>query len=449
MKKLLSLLLAVTMLCACLAGCGGNGGQTTAAADSGSNTGGESQAQGADSGQSQAPVEIVLWHTLTDHHEAALTKIIDGFNASQDAYVVVAQQQPYAEYDAKLLQAVSTGTGPDFTTMFPSTAINYMTDGYLYNMSEFINDPEIGIPDFKDRIAEGMYAEITQWGNDDIYLIPTTFGSEVLYYNKTMFDELKLTPPTTWEELENCAKAIYNKYGIAGFGTDSITDSFQDWVMQDGSGYIDVENKKVDIDRDLAIEKLNWFANGVQKGYFRLVGEDYYFSNPFGSQAVGMYVGSSAGVDYVYAAVPTEGDGAFEVGCCPIPQGEHKFIPNWGSTYACLSKDSEHARGVYEFLKYMTSKEQLVDWAIAFGALPAHKDSVEDAKTQEYAQTNIAIRALVEEYDYVGHLPSIFGADTVRTEIDKMVQSVALDTMDAESAFDAFEAAANAALNDY
>ena len=378
-------------------------------------SGSEAQTQGAGSGGNAEAVEIVLWHTLTDHHQEALNKIIDGFNASQDAYVVTAQQQPYAEYDAKLLQAVGAGTGPDF----------------------------------KDRIAAGMYAEITQWGDDGIYLLPTTFGSEVLYYNKTMLDELKLAPPATWEELEACAKAIYERYGIAGFGTDSITDTFQDWMMQGGSGYIDVENKEVVIDRELAIEKLNWFADAIKQGHFRLVGEDNYFSNPFGSQAVGMYVGSSAGVDYVYAAVPAEGEGAFEVGCCPIPQGDTKFIPNWGSTYACLSKDGEHARGVYEFLKYMTKKEQLVDWAIAFGALPAHKDSVEDAKFQEYAETNIAIKALVEEYDYVGHLPSIFGADTVRTEIDKMVQSVALGTMDAETAFDAFIAAANAALNDY
>ena len=445
MKKLISLLLAITMLCACLAGCG-KGGETTAGAGS---SGSEAQTQGAGSGGNAEAVEIVLWHTLTDHHQEALNKIIDGFNASQDAYVVTAQQQPYAEYDAKLLQAVGAGTGPDFTTMFPSTAINYITDGYLYDLGEFINDPEIGIPDFKDRIAAGMYAEITQWGDDGIYLLPTTFGSEVLYYNKTMLDELKLAPPATWEELEACAKAIYERYGIAGFGTDSITDTFQDWMMQGGSGYIDVENKEVVIDRELAIEKLNWFADAIKQGHFRLVGEDNYFSNPFGSQAVGMYVGSSAGVDYVYAAVPAEGEGAFEVGCCPIPQGDTKFIPNWGSTYACLSKDGEHARGVYEFLKYMTKKEQLVDWAIAFGALPAHKDSVEDAKFQEYAETNIAIKALVEEYDYVGHLPSIFGADTVRTEIDKMVQSVALGTMDAETAFDAFIAAANAALNDY
>ena len=437
MKKRISLVLALLMLCACLAACGKTQGDGGAASNSGGND--EAPAQ---------PVEIVLWHTYTDHHQEALNKIIDGFNSSQDQYVVIAEQQPYSEFDAKLLQSVSTGTGPDFVTMFPSDAINYIEDGYLQDFAPFINDPEIGIPDFQEQVAPGLYAEITQWGNDSIYLIPSTYGSEVLYYNKTMFDALGLSEPTTWAELEACAKAIYDAYGIAGFGTDSITDSFQGWIMQAGSGYIDTEAKKISIDRDIAIEKLDWFADGVKAGYFRLVGEDYFFSNPFGSQAVGMYVGAAAGIDYVYAAIP-EGEGHFEVGCCPIPQdGPVDYISSWGSTYVCLSRDEEHARGVYEYLKYMTQADRLTDWAIAFGALPARKDAIDSTKFQEYAATNIAVKALSEEYHRIGYLPSVQGAATVRTEIDKMVQSVALGTSDAETAYDNFVAASNAALND-
>ncbi len=34
----------------------------------------------------------------------------------------------------------------------------------------------------------------------------------------------------------------------------------------------------------------------MKSGDFRLVGEDVFFSGPFGSQAVASYIGSSAGV---------------------------------------------------------------------------------------------------------------------------------------------------------
>lgn len=449
MKKLISVVLSVLLLAACFTACAKPNGTdaTTTNKPEGQQTAAPADNQNTDAAER---VEVVLWHTLTDHHQAALNGIIADFNASQDRYTVVAEQQPYSEWDAKLLQSVSNGIGPDFCTMFPSDAINYMSEGYLYDMTDLVNDPETGIPDLKEQTAAGLYAEITQWGNESVYLIPVLYGSEVLYYNKTMFDELGLAVPTTWTELENCAKAIYEKYGVAGFGTDSITDTFQGWVMQAGSKYIDVDTKSVAIDRDIAIEKLNWFANGIKEGYFRLVGEDYYFSNPFGSQAVGMYVGAAAGVDYVYAAIPAEGEaGHFEVGCAPIPQeGPNKYISSWGTTYVCLSKDEAHARGVLAFLKFMTEKDTLVKWATAFGSAPARKEAIEDPAFAEYAETNIAAKALIAEYDCIGYLPSIPGAATVRTEIDKMVQSVALGTADAETAFDNFVAACNAALND-
>lgn len=436
MKKIIALALALLLLCACVTGCGKT--EENPSANNSSNANGETA----------EPVEIVMWHTLTDHHQEALNKIVDAFNASQNDYVVVAEQQPYSEYNAKLLQAVSTGSGPDFVSMYPSDAINYINEGYLYDMTDLISDPETGIADFKEQLVEGTYAEVTQWDNGKIYMMPVTACSEVLFYNKTMFDALNLSEPTTWEELENCAKAIYEAYGIAGFGTDSVTDTFQGWMVQKGSDYIDVDAKEIAIDREIAIETLEWFANAIEAGHFRLVGEDYFFSNPFGSQAVGMYIGSAAGIDYVYAAIP-EGEGSFELGCCPIPQaGVKDYIASWGDTYVCLSNDESHARGVLEFYKFMSQKDTLIDWAIACGTMPARKEAVEDARIQAYAETNIAAKALVEEYERIGYLPSVVGAATVRTEIDKMVQTVALGTVDAETAFDSFTAACNAALQE-
>lgn len=444
MKKLIALTLTVLMLFACLAGCGNNAEDTKGDTGSNAQNAANNTADNADKGNSE-PIEIVLWHTYTDHHWNALSAIIDGFNASQSEYVVVAEQQPYSEVETKLLQAASIGNGPDFISMFPSDAVNYIANDYLYDLTDLVNEL---MPDFKEQVIPGLYAEITQWGDGSIYMIPVTLASEVLFYNKTMFDALNLEEPKTWAELENCAKAIHEAYGIAGFGTDSVTDTFQGWMVQNGSAYIDVDSKSVAIDRSLAVEKLNWFANGVQEGYFRLVGEDMFFSNPFGSQKVGMYVGSSAGIDYVYAGIP-EGEGSFELGVCPIPQdGKTDYISSWGSTYVCLSRDEAHARGVVAFMKYFTSTENLVDWVISYGALPARVEAIESDRFQEYAATNPAVAALSREYACVGYLPSIQGAATVRTEIDKMVLSVAQGLSDAETAFDAFVAASNAALND-
>ena len=221
-KRILSLLLSAAMLMMLLAGCGGQ--QTSSAAGSA-----QSQASGE-------KTQIVLWHTYTDAHEEALLKVVDSFNASQDEYEVVAEQQPYSEFDAKLMQAVRNGTGPDMVTMFPSDAINYMEENLLVDLAPYINDPEIGVPNFKESMSAGMYEEITQWGEDSIYLFPITATGEVLFYNKTMFDKYGLEAPQTWTDVEEASKVIYENEGIPGFGTDSVTDTYQCLIRQAGSG---------------------------------------------------------------------------------------------------------------------------------------------------------------------------------------------------------------------
>jgi ABC-type glycerol-3-phosphate transport system substrate-binding protein len=447
MKKTVAVIMAVLLLGAAMIACVPDTPDEASAAEGTDAT--QTAETVVDSAADQAEkLEIVFWHTYTDHHEEALKKIVSAFNASQDSYEVVMEQQPYSEYAAKLMQAVGNGTGPDMVSMYPSDAINYINDGYIYDMSGFINDPETGMPAFYTDVPAGVMADITQWGDNGIYMIPEILTGEVLFYNKTMFDELGLSEPETWTDVENCAKAIYQAYGIPGFGTDSITDTYQCLISQAGSGYIDTASKSMDIDREIGIEKLNWFADGVKDGYFRLVGEDMYFSNPFGSQAIGMYVGASAGVDYVYMAIP-EGEGHFEVGCCPIPQeGTVKYISNWANGYVCLSVDEQHARGVYTFMKYFTSTDVCVEWCKALGAVPAYLSALEDPAFQEYAASNIAVKALSEQTAFIGHLASIAGSAAVRTEIDKMVQTVALGVSDADTAFDAFITNCNAALQE-
>lgn len=417
-KKVLVLLLALAMTVSLFAACGGKEDDTPA-----------------------EKTKIFYWHTYTDQHEEKLLEIIDAFNKSQNEYELVAEQQPYSEIDSKVMQSVRNGTGPDLVNMYPSDAVNYLNDNLLVDLSVYIEDSEFGIPNFKENIPAGQYNEVTQWG-DGIYVFPCTTAGEVLFYNKTMFDKYGLKAPATWTELEECSKVIHEKEGIPGFGTDSVVDTYQCMIMQAGSGYID-ENGAYAIDETIAKEKLNWFADGVKDGYFRLVGEDAFFSGPFGSQAVACYIGSSAGVSYVEAAV----GGAFEIGCVPIPQeGPVRYISSWGNNFACLSKDETHARGAYLFLKFLTSTENVVQWAEAFGTVPVYKEARESAEFQSFAASNIAVKALTEEADDIGMLASVPGAAAMRTEIDKMVQNVALGVTDADTAYAAFASACQEAL---
>ena len=53
----------------------------------------------------------------------------------------------------------------------------------------------------KSDFIEAYYNEGRQFGDGLMYTMPFSKSTEVLYYNKTFFDQNNLTLPTTWLSL--------------------------------------------------------------------------------------------------------------------------------------------------------------------------------------------------------------------------------------------------------
>lgn len=399
--------------------------------------GGDEAPAGGDA-TSAEPVELVIWNTWSDHHVTAFQKILDDFNAAHENITVVQQQQPYTDYEAKLMQAISQGVGPDLIATFPTVAANYIDDGLIVNLSDYIEDGAA----FQASLGEGVYQEITQWGGD-VYMIPTLVGGEVFYYNQTLFDELGLSVPTTWAELETAGRAIYEATGKPAFGFDSEIDGFQVLISQQGSGYIDTETMTVQYNNETAVEQLEWFCGLVDEGVLRLVGEDVYFSNPFGSQAVASYVGSAAGYGFVESAV----NGQFDFGVTTVPQGgSQKYISSWGGGWVIFKTTDAKQSAAYEFIKYMTSPEVLAYWGINFGGVPAYQAAIERPEFQDFLANNPAIKAQSEQIASVGYLPAVKGSAAIRTVIGRAVSAACTGQMTAAEALQVAEAEGNAEL---
>ena len=381
-KRILAVCLCLCTLAALLAGCGNVAPEAKPA----------------------ERAEIVMWHNFTDHHADYLAEMCEKFNQTQDKYTAVSYSQPKSEYDSKIMQSVNAGTGPDIVFGYPSDASSYIDEGLVLNFTPYIDNAESGIPGFRDNISAGLYQEITQWGDDAVYILPTVTTSHVFYYNKTLHDELNLTAPTTWEQVEENARAIYQAKGIPGFGTDDQQKTYLCMVVQDGGGAINNETKMVEFDNEIGLKWMTWFSDCVKEGIFRLVGEDAYFSNPFGNGAVGAYIGTSAGIEFVKGAV---GD-KFELGVAPIPLGEKvTYAPSFGSFfYAFKNEDENVNQGIYEFMKYFISEENLPEWAVIFGGLPAYAWARNNETIDNLIADNLAIQALSQEIISVSFLPS-------------------------------------------
>lgn len=390
--------------------------------------------------------KAAIWHTFTKGQEEYLAKAVAGFNASQDKYEIELLSQPYDGFLDSVKNSVIAGVGPDIIFNYASEAASYVKGGYLADLSQYIYDEEIGIEGFEGSLVDGvMNGEVKAFEDGGIHYLPAYTTGPILFYNKTLFDELKIAVPTTWEEMEAAAKTIKEQKGIAALGCDSLTDLVQMFIMETpGAGYIDVANKAVLFDTPEVRAKIQWLVDMVKNGYFLVKSTGNYFSEDFNAGIVASYIGSSAGYPYI-----TPADGKFEFAMAPVPAAT--WYPSWNrGPIVFYYKDDARAQAAYEFVKYFISADVNAGWVEAVTALAPYSWTKEtDAYKAYVAQDTLAAQALnavAENLDVAGSLPAVEGANVVRNALKAAIEKAALGDMTVDEAWTEAVTVSNAAL---
>ena len=390
--------------------------------------------------------KAAIWHTFTKGQEEYLAKAVAGFNASQEKYEIELLSQPYDGFLDSVKNSVIAGVGPDIIFNYASEAASYVKGGYLADLSQYIYDEEIGIEGFEGSLVDGvMNGEVKAFEDGGIHYLPAYTTGPILFYNKTLFDELKIAVPTTWEEMEAAAKTIKEQKGIAALGCDSLTDLVQMFIMETpGAGYIDVANKAVLFDTPEVRAKIQWLVDMVKNGYFLVKSTGNYFSEDFNAGIEASYIGSSAGYPYI-----TPADGKFEFAMAPVPAAT--WYPSWNrGPIVFYYKDDARAQAAYEFVKYFISADVNAGWVEAVTALAPYAWTKEtDAYKAYVAQDTLAAQALnavAENLDVAGSLPAVEGANVVRNALKAAIEKAALGDMTVDEAWTEAVTVSNAAL---
>lgn len=383
----------------------------------------------------QGKIPVVLWHTFTNEQETSLQEIAQAYNQQNPEAEVVVQSQPRAGFEDKVFNGVRTGTGPNLIIHFSSEAAKYVDardehNTFVIDFQAFLSEEEMAR--VKDNLAKPVYDESVVFADGKMHIMPVYRSGPMIFYNKTMLDELGLKAPATWDELEKTARAIKEKYGVPGFATDSLVDTAQMLLMQNGSGYIDMENKKVVIDNPKAAERVQWFGDLVKEEVFSLNPTGQYFSNDFNSKLVGMYFGSVAGYKYITP------DG-FELGVAPaVNDGEVLWYPAWNRGAIAFKVSDMADKATVDFIKFLTNAENSAKFAIAVGSISPYADAIALPEYQAYLNDgsllDASLKAVEAGLPYAGVLPIISISSTLRTELERAVTRVATGEATAEEA---------------
>lgn len=173
MKKILSLVLVLSMLLPVLSGCG--------------------TSETSNDNAERKDITMWFWGTNDYQREAMTEHLVDGFNNSQDEYNLVVEYRSSVDNDIAV--ALSGDEGPDIVYgSGPAFVAGYAAEGLFVNLDSYAE--KYG---WKDRLVSAFYDMGTVDGS--LYSIPGGLSSYGVFYNKAVLEENGWSVPNTYEEL--------------------------------------------------------------------------------------------------------------------------------------------------------------------------------------------------------------------------------------------------------
>ncbi len=437
MKKLGASILATIMAASMLAGCGQSSTQTsettTDAQVSEATEVASDAATAADEAaatKSIEPTEITFWHYMTGNLEETLTALTDEFNSTNEYGITVTLvNQGYAsDLQTKLQASAAADALPDLTQAYNNWLTPYLDK--IVHLDDFVAN------DFDnwDDIVEAYRGECSEFGF--VHAVPFNKSTYVLFYNKTLFDELGIEAPKTWADVEADAKIVNDAKGIAFIGYDDSTGAIEATLKQNGESFVDETGALFDTDGGR--EAFEYLSNLYSNGYARLVGEDKYFSNVLSAQSMLGYIGSSTGASYITV------DG-WEMGVCPVPSNKESAAYCAGTNLVMFTQDANKQLAAWEYMKWLTSEEATVTWATGTGYLPVRTSAYESADYQNFMASDVTATAAYEQSDaFFTSLASYDASNDVRTAVAAKMEELILDETAPQDALDALVEEINA-----
>ena len=180
-------------------------------------------------------------------------------------------------------------------------------------------------------------------------------------------------------------------------------------------------NKDLQLDSDESKEVINYYAEGVKDGYFRIAGSDQYLSGPFANEQVAMFIGSIAGEGYV----KKDTEGKFEYGVSARP--EKINLQQGTDLYMFTSASPEERTAAFEYMKFLTSPESQLEWAVSTGYMPVVQSVLDSDEYKNNPDTKVASE-LSEATKELFSIPVIENADSAYNEVRSIMENILSNT---------------------
>ena len=137
------------------------------------------------------PVEITFWHAMNGDQEKSLQGLDDNFQKENPNIKVILQNQSsYPDLQQKITATTASPKDlPTITQAYPDWMLNAVQDNLLVDLGAYINNDKLKFDNYDDILPS--FRESSKI-DGKIYGMPFNKSTEVIWYNKTLFDELNI-----------------------------------------------------------------------------------------------------------------------------------------------------------------------------------------------------------------------------------------------------------------
>ena len=475
MKRIIALIM-LAALTLCLVACGGNG----------SNTGNMPEVTDASGkvvkgnfavpaeGYDGSEVTLKFAHTMgaklqevLNYHIGEFNKIYPNITIEHSSY------GGWGDISGLINTEIIGDNQPNIAYCYPDHVAQYNMAWSTVTLDELIaseiqvtgadgSTEQLGLTQAQiDDFIDGFYNEGMAYGDGLMYTMPMSKSTEVLYYNKTFFEENNLTVPTTWDEMEAVCKQILEiDPKCVPLGYDSENNWFITMCEQYGYDYTSATGDHYLFNNDNCKAFVKRIREWHQAGYVTteaIYGS--YTSDLFTKQDKNvlhsyMCIGSSGGASY---QIPE--NKAFEVGIAPIPQAspETPKVISQGPSLCILKGGKTTDQQIvasWLFMKYLTTNMAFqTEFSSTSGYMPVLESAQQNetyaawlAKANGYDfLTAAVVKAGLEQADAYFTSPAFNGSSVAREEVGYLLSKCMSENASDVDAFinTAFETAYN------
>lgn len=326
---------------------------------------------------------ITMWHIQTQDTVAkTIEDSMKRFEEDNPGYKVDIVAMANDAYKTKLVTAMAAGELPDiFIHWTGGPMTSYVDADTLYDLTDLMNEDN-----YKDQFLDASIAQATY--QDKIWAVPVeNVSPALLYYNKDMFKEYSLTPPTTLDEFEQVCDKLLEKdvVPIALANKTKWTGSIIYGYILDriagAQAFEDAYNGERSFTEDDYIKAAGKIQEWAQKGYF---GDDFnaldYDSgqdrNLLYNDEAGMYI---MGGWFLFTAQGESPDYIEKIGILQFPADNNgkgsaaDYIGTIGDNFYSVAKSSQNPEMAFKAITYLLD-DTAVEERIAEGKIPPLKD---------------------------------------------------------------------------